>query len=118
MMTDISHRTNVVNLLDASGDGTVDLFGYESCMFAYMGVGIGATTFTVKHGDDKDALEDCDPLCLVPEEAAADASLLRLGYIGARRYVKVTPSATPTAAVAVLQRPDVCPVTKDDGTNI
>lgn len=151
MMTDISHRTTVVNLLDAAaglkakakanpasapvGDeaaqpapaaspkaalAVVDIFGHESCMFALMGAGVGAATFSVKHGDDPDNLTDADPMCLVmDEEVEAASTVIRLGYIGARRYVQVEPSVTPTAAVAVLQRPDVCPKTKakdDDAT--
>lgn len=135
MMTDISERTKVVNLLDATrmaqsgkaatkdGEGAtiqprtglaiVDLLGYESCMFALMGAGIGSSTLTVKHGDDEASLEDADGYCLVQDsEATATDKVKRLGYIGARRYVQVASTVSPTAGVAVLQRPSAVPKTR------
>lgn len=135
MMTDISERTKVVNLLDttrqaaraaaqAAKDGktaiqpraglaVVDLLGYESCMFALMGAGMGNAAFTVKHGDDEANLEDAEEYCLVQDtEAEPTDKVKRLGYIGARRYVQVASTTSPTAAVAVLQRPAACPKTK------
>lgn len=137
MMTDISERTKVVNLMDAtrmaqSGRATakegenggtaiqprtglaiVDLLGYESCMFALMGAGVGNATLTVKHGDDEANLEDAEEYCLVQDsEAEPTDKVKRLGYIGARRYVQVASTVAPTAGVAVLQRPSAVPKTR------
>lgn len=136
MMTDISERTKVVNLLDATrmaqsgrtaaakeGEATaiqpraglaiIDLLGFESCMFALMGAGIGNATFTVKHGDDESNLEDADEYCLVQDsEALPTDKVKRLGYIGARRYVQIASTVAPTAGVAVLQRPSAVPKTR------
>lgn len=135
MMTDISERTKVINLLDATrtaartaqakegattpiqprtGLAVVDLLGYESCMFALMGAGMGSSVLSVKHGDDEANLEDADDYCLIHDnEAEATDKVQRLGYIGARRYVQVVSTTSPTGAVAVLQRPSACPKSKD-----
>lgn len=138
MMTDISERTKVINLLDATrmaqartqakdgakeggatqiqprtGLAVVDLLGYDSCMFALMGAGMGNATLTVKHGDDEANLEDADPYCLIQDsEAEPTDKVKKLGYIGARRYVQIASTVSPTAGVAVLQRPAACPKTK------
>lgn len=137
MMTDISERTKVINLLDATrtaartaqakegaqgattiqpraGLAVVDLLGYESCMFALLGAGMGSSVLSVKHGDDEANLEDAEDYCLIHDnEAEATDKVQRLGYIGARRYVQVVSTTSPTTAVAVLQRPSACPKSKD-----
>ena len=98
----------------------IDKAGYESLAFLIL-IGVlaaGAATFavTVEHGDAAD-LSDAAPvaaanltgtLALASFDQTADGKARKIGYTGAKRYVrlKITPTgnnaAAPIAALALL----------------
>lgn len=115
----------------------IDRQGYESLLLQ-VGVGIGGITFTgtnkleivVEHSDDNvtftpvtvDDLQGAASVSgtgvvLAWTSAKAAATLDKFGYIGGRRYVRVTPTfggthatGTPVAVTAVLGWPHILPV--------
>lgn len=114
----------------------IDRQGFESLVIE-VGVGIGGITFTgtnkleivVEHSDDGTTYEavTVDDLQGVESvtsgvvkawtAAKAAASLDKIGYVGGRRYVKVTPTfggthatGTPVAVTALLGSPHILPV--------
>lgn len=141
-MRDAHHSTKVVVALpaaayddDATG-ATVDRLGFEAVELA-LSIGAGGITFSadnkiefaVEHGDDAStwtAVAAGDVLgatvaaggvvkALTAAHPTADVT--RLGYIGDRRYVRLSAAfagthgaATPLSAVAMLGRAHVRPV--------
>lgn len=114
----------------ASSDGTtategnvVDIAGFNAALFTvtaeYAATDTAQIVLSVKHSDDNVTFEDAEGDYIIGPSAAlsGEAPVQKVGYIGARRYVKLV--ATPSAAAgttitvvghAILQRPAVSPV--------
>ena len=116
-------------VLAATTAGTaIDLRGYNACEFA-LAIGIGGIVFTgvnkiefvMTHSDDNATftnVADTDLLGVTTTAngiikslvaAHAAANVYRFGYIGGKRYVKITPTfsgahgtGTPIAITAIL----------------
>ena len=133
-MRDLLNNVHVLNAIPpvaARTDNTaivssiIDRLGYDALMFA---LSIGTNTdanatfaVTMQHGDaanlsDATAVDAADisgTLALAGYDVADDTETRKVGYLGAKRYVRLT--VTPTgndsgniflAGVAVLGRPD------------
>lgn len=121
---------------DAAG-AVIDTLGFGSVAFA-LSVGVGGINFTgtnkvefvLEHSDDGSAFEvvpadevlgvaamGADGIVKALKAAHADPSVTRFGYIGDRRYLRLTAdfsgthgTGTPISAVAILGRPHSAPV--------
>ena len=133
-MRDIYPTTGVKSALYkafTSGDSTtpekgnaLDIRGFNSVLFAvtanFSETDTAAFKLSVEHCDDNSSFEEATGEYIVGPsgELSEDMPVQKIGYVGARRYVKlvVTPTtAASTATVtvaghAILQRPEVAPV--------
>jgi len=134
-MQDLFHNVTVsaaippVSVADntAQVSSVIDRRGYDSLTFAIAtgSLADADATFTVlvEHGDaanlsDASAVADAD---LLGTEAAAsftfaaDNAARKIGYVGAKRYVRLTitpaanASAAPMSALAILGHPNLAP---------
>lgn len=114
----------------ASGDGTkavegnvIDIYGFNSVLFVVSGEYAATDTaeivLSVMHSDDNVDFVAAEGDYIVGPSAAisGEAPVQKVGYVGARRYVKLV--ATPSAAAgttikvtahAILQSPALSPV--------
>lgn len=115
-MKDLASHMKVVPV--TSEDSIIDIQGFNSVTFVLEGDGVNAASLAITHGDtEHTATEELDPLDLTKPIAevkvTASARSAKVGYIGSRRFVKVTTSTssagTPTIH-AILMRADLVPV--------
>lgn len=135
-MRDLYHNLKCVRALSpvAPTDNTaqvseiIDLQGYDSCLFVIQtgSLGDAGAEFTVllEEGDnaalsDNAAVADADLIgteALASFDQADDDSVFKLGYIGGKRYVRmtITPTNNGTAAymnvLAILGNAELKPV--------
>lgn len=113
---------------DAAVKGSaIDTLGFNSLMFVVTCYGSADDTtkyaLSIEHSDDgtdytEAVSEVSGEFLLGPSDSVSGAAnIQKIGYLGARRYVKlvVTPSAAPTEAntvvgLAIRQNPCVMPV--------
>lgn len=104
----------------------IDTLGFDSLMFVVTSSSADDTTtyaLSIEHSDDGTDYTDASSevygeFLLGPSDPVSGAAnIQKIGYLGARRYVKlvVTPSAAPTEAntvvgLAIRQNPCVTPV--------
>ena len=111
-MKDLAHSLHIDKLTSGTA---FDIQGFNSVTIVVTGDGAtGETTIGISHSDDNSTFTDVgelDTTSAIPKVTNA-APVQKVGYIGAKRYVKVTlsgdGSATATAQ-AILGRPDLMP---------
>ena len=109
--------------ITSSEGNVVDIAGFNSVLFTvaakFEGSDSGELSLAIKHSEDNVTFEDALPEHVVGPSAEVTyaAPAQKIGYVGARRYVKLV--VTPTTAIttsadvsahAVLQSPAVSPV--------
>lgn len=102
----------------------IDSLGFNSVLFAvtanYSATDAATYTLSVQHSDDNSTFTAADGEFIIGPSAplSGAANVQKIGYIGARRYVKlvVTPSAAASStnvvtvsALAILQSPELMP---------
>lgn len=108
----------------AEAGAAIDTLGFNSALFAvaanYSATDTATYTLSVQDSDDNSTFTAVDEKFIIGPSAplSGAANVQKIGYIGARRYVKlvVTPSDAATStnvitvsALAILQSPEIMP---------
>ena len=108
----------------AFAGSAIDTLGFNSVLFAvaanYSATDAAKYTLSLQHSDDNSTFVDAESEYIIgpSDQLSGAANVQKIGYIGARRYVKlvVTPSVAASStnvvtvsALAILQDPNLMP---------
>lgn len=98
-----------LHVADAGPGASVDLADCNAALAVIVADGTGGETYTLQESDDDATwadVADADVLSADGTNGQAPAAneVAKIGYIGSKRYVRVTTSAAGGAAVVVKER--------------